>query len=58
MAASALAGCAKPAPVKAPPRIYASAEEVELDFRSRTFILGDNNQVAEVRRYSITPPER
>jgi hypothetical protein len=49
MAASALAACAKPAPLKAPPRIYASAEEVELDFRSRTFILGDNNQVAEVR---------
>jgi hypothetical protein len=47
--ALALAACAKPAPVKAPPRIYASAEEVELDFRSRTFILGTNNEVAEVR---------
>ncbi len=47
--AATLAGCSKPAPVKAPPRIYASAEEVELDFRSRTFILGTNNEVAEVR---------
>lgn len=43
------AGCAKPAPVAAPPRIYASAEDVELNFRDRTFVLGDNNQIAEVR---------
>ncbi|HYL58935.1 MAG TPA: hypothetical protein VEU51_08690 [Candidatus Acidoferrales bacterium] len=49
LATLALAACSKPAPVKAPPRIYASAEEVELDFRSRTFILGTNNEVAEVR---------
>ena len=42
-------GCAKPAPVKAPPSIYASAEDVELNFRGRTFVLGDNNQIAEVR---------
>lgn len=47
------AGCAKPAPVAAPPRIYASAEDVELNFRDRTFVLGDNNQIAEVR-----PPDR
>src|SRR6202046_626048 len=43
------AGCAKPAPVVAPPRIYASAEDVELNFRDRTFVLGDDNQIAEVR---------
>ena len=42
-------GCAKPAPVKAPPSIYASAEDVELNFRGRTFVLGDNNEIAEVR---------
>ena len=34
---------------KPPPRIYASAEEVELNFRGRTFVLGDNDQIAEVR---------
>jgi hypothetical protein len=28
---------------------YASAEDVELQFRGKTFILGDNNEVAEVR---------
>jgi hypothetical protein len=33
----------------APPRIYASAEDVELNFRDRTFVLGDDNQIAEVR---------
>src|SRR5271170_3176067 len=50
MASVALAGCAKPAPaLHAPPRIFASAEEVELDFRSHTFVLGDNNEIAEVR---------
>jgi len=43
------AGCATPAPVAAPPRIYASAEDVELNFRDRTFVLGDDNQIAEVR---------
>jgi len=49
VAAAALAGCGNPAPVKAPPRIYASAEEVELNFRGRPFVLGDNDQIAEVR---------
>jgi hypothetical protein len=44
-----LAGCAKPQPVVAAPRIYASAEDVELNFRSHTFVLGDNDQIAEVR---------
>ena len=47
--AAAFAGCAKPPPVAAPPRIYASAEDVELNFRGRTFVLGDNNSIAEVR---------
>ena len=44
-----VSGCAKPAPVKAPPSIYAGAEDVELNFRGRTFVLGDNNEIAEVR---------
>ncbi len=48
--ATIIAGCAKSAPpLEAPPRIFASAEEVELNFRGRTFVLGDNNQTAEVR---------
>ena len=49
-ASVAIGGCTKtpPAP-KTPPRIYASAEEVELDFRNHTFVLGDDNQTAEVR---------
>jgi len=47
---AAIAGCGNPAaPAKAPPRIYASAEEVELNFRGRTFVLGDNDQIAQVR---------
>jgi hypothetical protein len=45
---AAFTGCAKPT-AKAPPRIYAGAEDVELNFRDRTFVLGDNNQIAEVR---------
>lgn len=44
-----LAGCGNPAPAKPPPSIYASAEDVELNFRDHTFVLGDNDQVAEVR---------
>jgi hypothetical protein len=47
--AGAAAGCAKPAPKpKARPQ-FASAEEVELNFRGQTFVLGDNDAVAEVR---------
>lgn len=42
-------GCAKSQPLKPPPSIYASAEDVELNFRDRTFVLGDNNEIAEVR---------
>jgi hypothetical protein len=42
--------CAKPEPPKpVPHKIFASAEEVELNFRNRQFILADNNLVAEVR---------
>ncbi len=48
--AAAIAGCGKSAPpAQAPPRIFASAEEVELNFRGRTFVLGDSNQIAQVR---------
>ena len=43
------AGCAKPPPVTPPPSIYASAEDVELNFRDHAFVLGDNNEIAEVR---------
>jgi hypothetical protein len=46
---AAFSECAKPPPVKRPPSIYASAEDVELNFRGRAFVLGDNNQIAEVR---------
>ncbi len=49
VASVALAGCAKPVPATRAPRIYASAEEVELNFRSRTFVLGDDDKIAEVR---------
>jgi hypothetical protein len=42
-------GCAKPPPVFVPPSIYASAQDVEINFRDRTFVLGDNNEIAEVR---------
>lgn len=49
MASVALAGCAKPRPAARSPRIYASAEEVELNFRSRTFVLGDDDKIAQVR---------
>jgi hypothetical protein len=45
----AIGGCAKPIQVKPPPKIFASAEQVEENFRGRTFIFGDNNQIAEVR---------
>lgn len=49
-----LAGCGNSAPAtkKFPPSIYASAEDVELNFRGHTFVLGSNDQIAEVR-----PPE-
>ncbi|MDB5107849.1 MAG: hypothetical protein JWM69_790, partial [Candidatus Binatus sp.] len=43
----AIGGCAKPIQVKPPPKIFASAEQVEENFRGRTFIFGDNNQIAE-----------
>jgi len=45
------AGCKSSAPSQPPVHrsLYASAEDVELKFRGKTFILGDNNEVAEVR---------
>lgn len=47
---AALAGCGNSAPpAKATARTYASAEEVELNFRGRSFVLGDNDQIAQVR---------
>jgi len=50
VASVAITACGKPpAAHLAQPRIYASAEEVELDFRSHTFVLGDDNQIAQVR---------
>jgi hypothetical protein len=50
VASAAIAACTKTPPaVRTPARIYASAEEVELDFRSHTFVLGDDNQIAKVR---------
>jgi hypothetical protein len=50
MLATLLAGaCGPPAPPKVQPRRYASAEQVELNFRGRTFVLGDDNTVALVR---------
>ncbi len=50
MLAITFAGCGNPAtPPAAPPSIYASAEDVELNFRGRTFALGDDNTIAEVR---------
>ena len=48
-AVATFAGCANPSPVVARPSIYASAEVVEINFRDRTFVLGDNNEIAEVR---------
>lgn len=46
MVAAACGGT--PAP-QAPKVRYASAEEVEIQFRGKPFILGDNDEVAEVR---------
>src|ERR1700731_1160376 len=48
-AVAIFSGCAKSPPVKPAPSIYASAEDVEINFRDRTFVLGDNNEIAEVR---------
>ncbi len=47
--AAAVAGCAQPSPKPKARSQYASAEEVELNFRAQTFVLGDNDAVAEVR---------
>jgi hypothetical protein len=48
--AAILVGCGgSTTPPHAPPSIYASAEDVELNFRDHTFVLGDDNSIAEVR---------
>ncbi len=51
MALALAAAChsSAPAPPLAHRNLYASAEDVELQFRGKTFVLGDNNEVAEVR---------
>jgi hypothetical protein len=43
------AGCSKPAPPPKHRSIYASAEEVEENFRDQPFVLGTDNTVAEVQ---------
>ena len=47
-ALAVFAGCSK-VPPPARPSIYASAEEVEENFRGKPFVLGTDNTVAEVR---------
>jgi hypothetical protein len=47
-ALAVLAGCSK-APLPPRPSIYASAEEVEENFRGKPFVLGTDNTVAQVR---------
>ena len=42
-------GCSQPAPKREVPERFASAEQVEENFRGRSFILGDNATVALVR---------
>jgi len=49
LAAIAAAACSKPAPPPPAKSIYASAEEVEENFRGKPFVLGTDNTVAEVR---------
>jgi hypothetical protein len=44
------AGCRGSAPPVPDQRVrYASAEDVEMQFRGKPFVLGDNNEIAEVR---------
>jgi hypothetical protein len=50
LAALIVAAACGGAPAPEAPKVrYASAEEVELQFRGKPFILGDNSEVAEVR---------
>ena len=44
-----VAGCSKSTPPPAPHSIYASAEEVEENFRGKPFVLGTDNKIARVR---------
>jgi hypothetical protein len=43
------AGCSPPAGLKFPRQRYASAEQVELNFLDKTFVLGDSDTIAKVR---------
>jgi len=47
--AGALDGCGGKAPAPLAPEHFASAEQVEMNFRGRSFVLGDNNTVAMVQ---------
>lgn len=49
MVALAAAGCSRPAPATAHRSIYASAAEIEENFRGKPFVLGTDNTVAMVR---------
>src|SRR5713226_1710695 len=53
-ATAVISGCAAPQP---PASRFASAEQVELNFLGRRFVLGTNDKVAEVRQPSW-PPDR
>jgi hypothetical protein len=54
--AAAQAGCGAPPSLVAPSR-YARAEQIEMNFRGQSFVLGDNNQIAMVSPASA-PKER
>jgi hypothetical protein len=43
------AGCSPPSGPKFPRQRYASAEQVELNFLDKTFVLGDSDTIAKVR---------
>jgi hypothetical protein len=43
------AGCSPPSRIEYPRQRYASAEQVELNFLDKTFVLGDSDTIAKVR---------
>lgn len=45
----AAAGCSPPSKIEYPRTRYASAEQVEMNFLGKTFVLGDNDAIAKVR---------
>ena len=49
LTAGALGGCGGNAPAPVAREHFARAEQIEMNFRGRSFILGDNNTVAMVR---------